>query len=271
MSRRRPTRKKKRESAGVVLAAIINGVAIIFAAFVTGHHTYQAATAAWQQTASAHGWVPKDECERVAREKGWLSPDEWKRVARENNWIPKGECPWQPVVASGRDESGKQILVQINILAEEYRWQYGSSTEIELNGKPEDLPAHIRSLDISTAKAGIVCVGTASVEGARARQQFLANERAEKLLALLRSELKPKVPLYALNLGRFKGGEGPPLSPKETAPQRRVIVVEILGQDEGVKLDEAVYNALIAAREDKPPIAFDVRDYYERDFYRARL
>src|SRR5437016_3860874 len=95
-----------------IVAAVITFLAIILAAIIQVFFGYKTVVAEYQITRFA--------------------PLPWQETARENGWIPRGECPWHPVNAIGRDEGGKSIWIRINILSEEYRWVFASPSEIEL-------------------------------------------------------------------------------------------------------------------------------------------
>lgn len=250
------SKKKRKKSTPEYIVALIGAFATLVAAIIAGFFGLATATANWEQKAKDNNWIPKDS---------------WIKLARENNWIPSNECyyAWEKYTGKGNDQNSRSIGIRINILSEEYKWEYNRSDRVELGGHNEDLRPHLSSLDASTSKA-IVCVGTASVEGERIEQARLAYDRSERLLALIREELKPKVPLYGLNLGRAKFGEFVQSNQLKNAQQRRIIVVEIIEQEENVDLKEALFNALILARETKPPIPFDVREYFEFEFYKAR-
>lgn len=253
MSSKSPRRRKKPKSKNTKLFGnLLIALAMIIAAFITGTFGWLAVTASWQQRARENGWIPKDEC---------------LQFARANGWIPKSECrcSWTKYPGQGTDEAGKSVGININILSQDYRWQYGKIGElVEFGGKTENVRPHLSSLDISESKA-LVCVGAASVEGDRSEQKELALVRAKKLEELVTEQLLPTVPVFTLNLGRAKYGKIDPDDPLKNAAQRRVIVVEILDQEKGVNLKQALLDALVQARVSTSPIPFDVRDYFDFD------
>ena len=246
------SRKRSKNNNTKLIGNILIALATIIAAFVTGIFAWFAATANWQQKARENGWIPKDDC---------------LQFARENGWIPKSDCrcTWTSYPGRGTDDAGKSIGVKINVLSQDYRWQYGKIDElVEFGGKIESLRPHLSNLDIRDSKA-IVCIGAASVEGKRFEQKDLALSRARKLNTLVVEQLMPRIPVFTLNLGRAKYGEIDPRDILKNASQRRVIVIEIVDQDAGVKLKEALHNALVRARDSTVPIPFDVRDYFDFD------
>lgn len=258
MSRNPPGSKRKKTN-NELLGNIVIAVAAVIAAIITGVFTWFAATANWQQKARDGGWIPKEDCLRVAKESGW---------------IPKSECRcnWKVYSGHGTDDTGTHSVgVRINILSQEYRWQYGQVGElVEFGGQTESVRPHLSSLDVSQSKA-IVCLGAASVEGGRTEQKDLALARAKKLKDLVGEQLTPQASILTLNLGRAKYGEVDLKDPLKNASQRRVIVVEVIDMDEGVNLKQALFNALLQARNSDTPVPFDVRDYFDFDLDPPRI
>lgn len=238
----------------VIAAAVIGFVATIILAFATVLAALIGVVVTvvtnWQHKAIECCWIPKDD---------------WRQVARENGWIPRGECKWESIPATGRDKSGRKIKVRINLLSGEYRWVYKSSAEAELGEEKVDLRPHISGLEVDPKAAAIVAVGMASVEGDFSSQSVLAEARTDKLIRLIKDELKPSMPVHGLSLGRYVD-EATRSDPKVTAVQRRVVIIEVLEPEEGAVLEEAVYDALIDATNASPPIPFDVRNYRERKY-----
>jgi hypothetical protein len=105
----------------------------------------------------------------------------------------------------------------------------------------------------------------ASQEGGDIDQSFLSESRVDKLISLIKFELKPTIPVMGLSLGRFKN-RVTNSNPNITSVQRRVVIAEILGQDDDVNLDEAIYNALVDAKKSSIKMTFDVEDYVDHKF-----
>lgn len=239
---------------GQIKAAKLTLLGVILAALITAFATLLAAgmviVASWYQKAI---------------ELGWFQQTDWKQMARKNDWIPRGECQWNSTQATGQDKSGKKIKVRINLLSSEYRWIYKSSAGAELGEEKIDLNALVRGLDVSANSRGLIAVGMASVEGDISGQSILAEERTDKLIHIIKDELKPTIPVFGLSLGRFKD-ESTKSNPTATSTQRRVVIVEILEQDEGTKIEDAIFDALIDAKKASPPIPFDAENYTDRKF-----
>jgi hypothetical protein len=189
----------------------------------------------------------------------------WKHFARANGWIPQSECQWESIDVPGRDKSGKEAAVRIHLLAGEYRWVLGSSNNIQLGEDDADLDTHIRGLELDPDADVVVAVGMASVEGTFPEQSVLAEERTDRLISSIKHELKPDIPVHGLSIGRYIDEKTKSTS-RATAVQRRVVVVEVFEKQPNVMYEEAVYDALIAARKASPPIPFDVRDYKDRSY-----
>jgi hypothetical protein len=202
---------------------------------------------------------------QTAFDEACISKGDWKQFARRNGWIPKGECEWDSLETRGQDKSGKGIRVRIHLLSGEYRWVVESSSKAELGEKKTDLESHIRGLELDSKSDVIVAVGMASVEGSFATQSILAEERTDRLIRIIKDELKPRIPVHGLSLGRYID-ESTKSNSRATAPQRRVVVIEVFEPEEGVILDQAIYDALIEATDASPPIPFDVRNYKDRKY-----
>jgi hypothetical protein len=194
-----------------------------------------------------------------------IPKDDWKQFARTNGWIPKDECPWESFPITGRDASGKHVNVIVHLLSAEYRWVFASPIEAELGGKGIKLESHIQGLNISSKATVVVAVGMASVEGDFPKQSALAEERTDRLIRLIKDELKPGIPVHGLSLGRYID-ETTKSTPRGTASQRRVVVVEVLEPEAGAILSEGVYDALRKAGDAPVPIPFDVRKYKDRNY-----
>jgi hypothetical protein len=196
------------------------------------------------------------------------SSQDWRQDAISAGWSPKGNCQWQPIEAVGVGPGGDSVKVLIHLLAAEYRWVYGSATEIEIGGERDALTQHIRNLTLDAAAKFVVAVGLASVEGRDSSQAVLAEDRTDKLIRVIKDELRPQIPVHGLSLGRF-GDERTGGDTRRTASQRRVLVVEVLevlAGDGKTALEDAVYDALRQARHANPPFPIDVTEYRDRKY-----
>jgi hypothetical protein len=189
----------------------------------------------------------------------------WQQTARENGWIPKSECAWESIPGGGTDKNGKKVKVLIHLLAGEYKWACGSSSKIELGDAPADLTTHIKSLVISPEADVLVAIGMASVEGGFDSQAKLSKDRTDMLVTIIKRELENNKSVHGLSLGRFKD-EKTKSECTLTADQRRVVVIEVIDQDENIDYESAVYDALVNANL-KTQIPFNVMNYKNRDYY----
>lgn len=198
----------------------------------------------------------------------------WSTIARSQNWLPQEECDsaWKSNEGEGRDPAGRRVRVRINTLTQEYRWVFARSDVVEAYSPPIDPRAHVKKLNISNAKFGIICVGTASSEGERGEEESRARGRAERLQIIFREEFDKVPALYSLSLGQFQH-KRKSFNPQATRDERRVIVIEILDRDQGVNLKEAIKDALLKVIEkvkQEGAIPFwDFRDYTAFDLYGA--
>jgi hypothetical protein len=221
-----------------LLAQLIPAAATILAAVITARHKVLACCC-----------IPKDD---------------WQEHARRKGWIPRDECKWKAIDVEGQDDDGQKATVRIHMLAGEYRWVLGSSSQIELGNESADLSGHIRNLEISPIATTVVAVGMASVEGTYPKQSVLSQERADRIIRVVKDELKPSIPVHGLSLGRFID-ERSKSTPRETSTQRRVVVVEVLGFSRA-NLSKAVYDALRKAAEGPDPLPFNVTDYKDQTY-----
>ncbi|MDZ7266853.1 MAG: hypothetical protein ONB48_06280 [candidate division KSB1 bacterium] len=196
----------------------------------------------------------------------------WTEIARANGWVSKNECDsaWKSRKEEGRDREGRRIRLKINTLTQEYRWVFERSDLVEAFAPPVDPRVHVRELNISGARHGIICVGTASSEGERGDEESRARSRAERLQIIFREEFQNLPPLYTLSLGQFRHPR-PTLDPRATRDERRVIVIEILEREDNVNLREALKDALLKAiestRSEGAQPFWDFRDYTAFDLY----
>lgn len=191
---------------------------------------------------------------------------DWRQIAHTWGWIPRSECPWEKFEGTGADGLKKQVKVEIKLLSGENRWVCGLETEAELGKVPVDLRTHIRGLERNPDTKIIVAVGMASVEGTSESQSELSKKRSDMLRGLLLKEFGPDVPVHGLSLGQYSN-KNAKSGCKITSDQRRVVVVSVIKQDDGVNLAEAVPDALIDARNSSNRLPFDIRDY-EKPIYR---
>ena len=153
----------------------------------------------------------------------------------------------------GFDKSDKQLHIVIDILDQKFTWQKNEITigQYVYDGRIIDLRAYFKDqlyLDKINESVEIICIGNASfeenltipVERRKREEETRASVRASNLRDILKSLLKnPVTPVYILNLGKYKF-EKPPSSNM----QRSIVMIRILYKEEGVNVNQALYNAL---------------------------
>jgi hypothetical protein len=240
-------RERSKKNGAVIIVAVITAVGAVVAAIITATGAIASASIA---SRAAH------------------SAQDWRQDAISAGWSPKGNCQWQPIESVGVGPSGDSVKVLIHLLAAEYRWVYGSATEIEIGGERADLTQHIRNLTLDPEAKYVVAVGVASVEGRDSSQAVLAETRTDKLIRVIKDELHPQIHVHGLSLGRF-GDDRTGGDTRKTASQRRVVVVEVLrvmGGDGNTALGDAVYDALRRASHAEPPFPINVTEYRDRKY-----
>jgi len=150
-----------------------------------------------------------------------------------------GEYPFKSYKAVDVAPDGEVLLeADIDLLSEQFRWKCASFDEIVRGNKKEDLGEIIRSYrdnaELNDA-LGIVCVGTASAEGAPDNEENRAMDRVETLINLVDANLTSKkmLPIYGMNFGQYKGGENQSCS-NATLDQRRIVLVKIIKRSERI-------------------------------------
>jgi serine/threonine protein kinase len=176
----------------------------------------------------------------------------------------KGKVDFFPY-QEGRDSKGRTAEFSVAVLSVEYKWNFGSSYQIQYNDKVitvDELRANLEQEGIQKIMENpseIISIGTASCEGERSVEERRALERA-KQIQLLGKKLFSKVGSVKgyrlLNLGQFARGDcqtGGDL----TSYQRSIIIIGVRKKSEGVLLDEALRSRL----ENKPFADFSLDDY----------
>ena len=143
--------------------------------------------------------------------------------------------------------SERQIDISIGVLWDPYRWLIGSATLVGIDERESELIENIIKRFQNTETRPIIAVGLASHENSEnpGQEEFRANARADKLVALCQSHFIAKPEIYKLNLGVHKNTG---LTSVESATERRVILLVITKRENDTDLDSGVRNALIEAK-----------------------
>jgi hypothetical protein len=182
---------------------------------------------------------------------------------------PAGDdFPGTTTDARGHDSNGKEASFKIFVFSRDFAWVYQSDREVEYQGTPEDIGPHLRSLGLQqnfrNAKA-LIAVGAASQEGTESVEKDRAQRRAERLQRWIKENVAGTQRLYTLSMGRFVGPTIKSATAAQTAPQRSIVIVAIVAEEENVIVVEALKSAL--AEEQAFPFeldrysAFDLRTW----------
>ncbi len=148
----------------------------------------------------------------------------------------------------GQDIEGKHASFDMVVLPPVYTWVRGSATQLAHSGQVMTDSEIAEKLFTPEIREGlgrsteVMAVGLASQEGQLEEEEKRAEERAKTGAAWLANIVSPTTGIWMLNLGQFRSC--PATQPGDTSWQRPVIVVGIRSQETGVKLEEALTNAI---------------------------
>lgn len=134
------------------------------------------------------------------------------------------------------------------MLSVEYKWQLGSTYQIEYNDQTITLDSVKSNLEqegiqrIMESTSEIISVGIASCESDTPAEQSRALERSKQIQILAKkifSQTSSVKGYRLLNLGQFQGKDCQ-ASQDSTACQRSIIIIGVKKQAEGFILDEAL-------------------------------
>jgi eukaryotic-like serine/threonine-protein kinase len=162
--------------------------------------------------------------------------------------------------ADGHDSQGKEASFKIYVFSRDFAWVYQSDRDVEYQGTPEDIGPHLRSLGLQEnfrdAKA-LIAVGAASQEGTEAIEKSRAQRRAERLQRWIKENVPGTQRLYTLSMGRFVGPAIKSATTAQTAPQRSIVIVAVVAEEENVIIAEALKSALI----EEEAFPFKIEEY----------
>lgn len=165
------------------------------------------------------------------------------------------------------EENDKPITFRVAVLAQEQRWKYESSTEIETGELSEELPKYIRNLSGFKKAKSLISVGVASEEGNQKKEEDRADRRADEVMKIIKqNRIARGKGLYKLNLGQYLIETN--LNSELTATQRRVIIIGIIARERTMTPEE-IENALRRALSKSKTLAVKVNHYSKFDFYRV--
>lgn len=179
---------------------------------------------------------------------------------------------WVIVTSRATDDFGKEIIIDIGVLWDPYRWVKGSTQYVAVD---EDEKFKISIDDViggfqNDETRPIIAVGTASHENAKENPEEEINRaqaRADKIVIACGSHFVNRPHIYSLNLGAFRSNKSYSVF---SATERRVILLVVRKGEDSVNLTSGIRNALIKAREDQNFI-FDARKYSLFDTSRFKV
>ncbi len=161
------------------------------------------------------------------------------------------------------DRRGKSAEINMAVLSDRYEWKIGSSNEIELKAPSSVSPRKSSNekaaifpisqlkqelikqniYDIMDNPNRIIAIGSASCEGTNEAEQDRAMNRAKTIQDNLAKQLFRVKEYRILNLGRFKRDKCNP-NDVATSFQRRLIIIGMRKESEGLEVKEALYARL---------------------------
>lgn len=168
--------------------------------------------------------------------------------------------PTPPEIASdvtvhdAPDLQGRRATFRILLFSDEFRWRLSSWDTIEDSTAFPEFTDEMKAVLHSARE--IICVGASSeeipagvgVKSGRAREEWRAARRAERIATWIRGSLRRPIPVRKLNIGHHL----PTRAARDTSDQRRVIVILVLDHDEAVNVDESLRAAMTAEAERAP-------------------
>jgi hypothetical protein len=177
---------------------------------------------------------------------------------------------WSSCVVAAEDRNNRKIEVALGFLRgarggtswDAFDWALGSTTHVGIDGVQ---PVRIEDAIVSSPEGEtrpIIVLGTASHENSShhpRHEEARAEARADRLANLL-PQRHPGADVYTLNLGFFRERGGEICAPASSASERRVVLMVVTQQEDGLDLSSGVRNALAEAAQVQQ-CGFDARSY----------
>lgn len=167
--------------------------------------------------------------------------------------IKMGDVLYYPYLAV-QDSQGKSVEFNIAVLSDRYEWDTSSVDRVRLRGKSEPVP--ISALKEQLLKEGkgqiskvmenpnsIISLGTASCEGTREEEEARALARAKTVQTKIVESIFIIKDRPILNLGQYKA-DNCIKDINKNSFQRRLIIVGMRRESQGLILKEALYQRL---------------------------
>ncbi|MEZ5287716.1 MAG: hypothetical protein R2712_23525 [Vicinamibacterales bacterium] len=161
------------------------------------------------------------------------------------------------------DQQGRRASFRIMLFSDEFRWRLSSYDSIEDSAS---LPAFTDEMKaVLNSAREIISIGASSEEipsgtsssGGRAREEWRAARRADRIALWIRGALTKPIPVRKLNIGHHL----PTTAGGDTSDQRRVVIILVLDQDDEVNVDEALRAAMLSEA-DRAPILHSLLTNY---------
>jgi hypothetical protein len=152
------------------------------------------------------------------------------------------------VVRDAPDAIGRRASFRILLFTDEFRWRLSSHDELDA---VPDRPEFTQSMrTVLNSAEEVIVVGASSEELApgvprsvgREMEERRAARRADRIALWVREVLSRPVPVRKLNVGHHAPTQGARRA--DTSDQRRVVIILVLEQDNGVNLDQALRAAM---------------------------
>lgn len=187
---------------------------------------------------------------------------------------------WGSCVVAAEDKNDKKIEVALGFLRgvragmpwTPLEWALGSTTHVGIDGSASLRIEDVIASSPEAETRPIIVVGTASHENAAShpgQEEARAGSRADKLESLC-MQRHADADLYNLNLGFFREARSNVCAPTSSGSERRVVLMVVTQQEEGIDLTSGTRNALLKAAEEAE-CNFDARSYSNFDESRYRL
>lgn len=191
----------------------------------------------------------------------------YKPVVNNNNYAPPPEPTPPPEVnkhggrfiPKAKAKNGKTASMVIYLLDDAHRWRRGSDDTLDNGEKALQFTPDMKQLINDATR--IICVGASSeeilrsfldkreMEEGRKFEEDRAERRAGKIATWIGAALHNPVRVQKLNIGHRdpEHSQGAHIPANETSEQRRVIIILVLKEEEGMSntdFDEALHDAL---------------------------
>lgn len=186
----------------------------------------------------------------------------------DNSNVP----PINSIYQVGYDKSHKKLSLYIDILDQQGTWTKDGiiTAEYVYNKTKINLEIYFKNqnyLDKINNAQNIICLGNSSYEEdlkipakfRKKQEEDRASIRAKHLQGIIRKLAKSTVMVHTANLGQYKIAD-----PLSSNSQRSIIIIRVMQKEDGVNMNQALYDALNKTKE----LPFDIHQFsLARDEY----